>query len=58
VLHSIDRDAVILPDVAIDSLDVDVPQVMKPIFDMIWNACGFPRSFNYDTSGKWAPLRV
>lgn len=58
VLPSIDRDAVILPDVVIDSLDVDVTQVMKPVFDMVWNACGYPRSLNYDEAGNWAPLQV
>ena len=53
--HPIDRDTVLLPDVIIDSLDVDVPQEMKPVFDAVWNACGFPRSFNYDKDGKWDP---
>jgi len=55
--HSIDRDAVILPDVVIDSLDVDVPQEMKPIFDTVWNACGFARSLNYDKDGNWKPAQ-
>ncbi len=55
VLYSIDRDAVILPDVVIDSFDVDVPQVMKPIFDAVSNACGFRHSFNYDKTGNWQP---
>ncbi len=41
--HPIDRDTVLLPDILIDSLNVDVPQVMKPIFDAVWNACGLPR---------------
>lgn len=58
VLPSIDRDAAILPEVVVDSLDVDVPQVMKPIFDMVWNACGYPCSRNYDEDGKWNPIRV
>ena len=53
--HPIDRDAAILPDVVIDSLDVDVPQVMKPIFDAVWNACGYPGSLNYDKTGTWNP---
>lgn len=55
VVSTIDRDAVILPEVVIDSLDVDVPQVLKPIFDTVWNACDFRRSLNYDENGKWKP---
>jgi len=55
--HPIDRDTVILPDVVIDETDIDVPQTMKPIFDAVWNACGFSRSLNYDEDGKWSPRR-
>lgn len=53
--YTIDRETVLLPDVVIDSLDVDVPKVMKPIFDAVWNACGYPRSMNYDQAGNWKP---
>lgn len=57
VPHPIDRNAVMLPDVVIESLDVDVPKEMKPIFDAAWNACGLPRSYNYDNEGKWIQRR-
>lgn len=53
----IDRDAAILPDIVIEDLDVDVARVMKPIFDAVWNACGYPRSYNYDEAGQWNPQR-
>ena len=49
----IDRDNLILPEVIIDTFEVDHPKVMKPIFDSIWNACGWERSVNYDHDGKW-----
>lgn len=52
-LHSIDRDSVVVPDIVIDDFKVDVPTMMKPIFDAVWNACGFPCSQNYDKQGKW-----
>jgi hypothetical protein len=54
---AIDRDTAILPDIVVDSLDVDIPAVMKPVFDAVWNACGYPRSFNYDELGNWKPQR-
>jgi hypothetical protein len=52
--YCIDRDAVILPDTIIENLDVDVPRILKPIFDAVWNACGFRGSLNYDETGTWS----
>lgn len=51
--HPIDRDVVLLPEVTADSLDEEVPSIMKPIFDSVWNACGYPRSYNYTENGTW-----
>jgi hypothetical protein len=51
----IDRDVVCLPDVLIENVPCDVPQVLRPVFDALWNACGFQQSFNYDEQGKWKP---
>jgi len=53
--HPIDRDVAILPEIQCESLDEDVPTIMKPIFDSVWNACGHPHSFNYDDNEKWNP---
>ena len=49
----IDRDVVILPEVQVESFDEEVPTIMKPIFDAVWNACGYQRSFNYTEDGIW-----
>lgn len=49
----IDRDTLLIPEVMIQNFDSDVPETMRPIFDTIWNATGFPRSLNYDETGKW-----
>ncbi len=52
--HPIDRNTAIFPDIVIEDInDVDVPKVMKPIFDAVWNVCGYPRSENYDDDGNW-----
>ena len=45
--HSIDKDTLIIPEVMIESFDIDLFQIMKPIFDTVWNAAGYPRSLNY-----------
>jgi len=52
-LVPLDRDEAILPKVQIFSLDEDVPIIMKPIFDAVWNAFGLPRSYNYTDNGTW-----
>jgi hypothetical protein len=51
-VHEIDRDVVLLPEVIIESYDVQAEDVLRPCFDSVWNACGFPGSFNYDNTGK------
>ncbi len=53
--HTIDRDVLLLPETIIESYEVNAEKVLKPSFDAIWNACGFPRSFNYTEEGEWAP---
>jgi len=51
--HPIDRDALILPEIMLDTLECDASQILKPIFDSVWNATGWPRSMSYDENGKW-----
>jgi hypothetical protein len=49
----IDRDIILLPEIVVESYEVETVDVLRPCFDSIWNACGFPGSFNYDDTGKW-----
>ncbi len=49
----IDRDRLILPEIIIDTFNVDHPKMLKPVFDSIWNACGWEGSINYDDKGRW-----
>ena len=42
-----------MPDVMIESYNDKIEHILKPIFDTVWNACGFKRSKNYDKDGKW-----
>ncbi|MDD5039496.1 MAG: ATP-binding protein [Dehalococcoidales bacterium] len=53
--HTIDRDILPLPEIIIERYDVRAEDVLRPCFDSIWNACGFPRSFNYNDKGEWSP---
>ena len=53
----IDRDVLLLPETIIDSYDVKAEVILKPVFDAIWNSCGFPKSLNYNDKGEWKPKR-
>jgi hypothetical protein len=55
--NTIDREIALLPEVIIENYDDNIPQLLKPVFDSIWNACGLPRSLNFNEDGEWAPMR-
>jgi len=42
-----------LPEVVIPTPDVEPPRALRPMFDRVWNAFGFPWSLNYDDQGEW-----
>jgi hypothetical protein len=51
--NPIDRSDLLLPEIMIDSFEVNLIEVVRPIFDSLWNASGWPQSKNYDNEGKW-----
>lgn len=51
-----DRKTLILPDV-IAPAEAGSEQALKPAFDLVWQAAGFPGSRNYNEAGHWAPPR-
>ena len=53
--HSIEKRNLILPDILVNEQPTDSASMMRPIFDMVWQACGYPRSLNYDEQGNWKP---
>jgi hypothetical protein len=52
-----DRDSLILPEATLEDWTADPATIMRPAFDMVWNAFGLERSFNYDEAGNWGPHR-
>jgi hypothetical protein len=55
---AIDRDTLFLPEVVVDAFDAfPATAVMKPVFDIVWQAAGLARSWNYDQAGNWKPRR-
>lgn len=50
--HTIDRDILVVPEIVAESFDYDPAEVMKPVFDTVWNAAGWEGSINYNKEGK------
>ncbi len=50
--YPIDRDALILPEIIVENFECNPSDVMRPIFDALWNAAGWPRSMNYNENGE------
>jgi hypothetical protein len=50
----IDRDNLYLPEVLLDDLSVNITKVLRPLFDMIWNAAGWEKSWNVTPDGRRA----
>ena len=55
--YPIDAETLILPEVVVESFLKPANQILKPLFDLVWNACGFPFSTNFDTDGNWITRR-
>jgi hypothetical protein len=49
----IDRDLVILPELQCDVYEPDGFALLRPLFDALWNAAGYPHCATYDGNGVW-----
>jgi hypothetical protein len=52
-IHYIDRDNLILPEIVLQDLSQEPHTILRPLFDAVWNACGWYGSLNYDENGDW-----
>ena len=52
---TLDRQVANLSNVLLTDSEVEASEALKPLFDSVWNAFGYPRSMNYDDQGKWNP---
>jgi hypothetical protein len=55
VVHTIDRDVLILPDVLIEPGNIDIAVALRPIFDALWQSSGRERSPSYKSDGTLDP---
>ena len=51
--YAIDQENLILPEVVVEDPTMPASEILKPLFDLVWNACGYPESQNFDTQGNW-----
>jgi hypothetical protein len=51
--YPIDRDDLVIPELVVDEFDARLDRIMKPIFDTIWNAAGWPGCQNYNEKEEW-----
>ena len=51
----IESDELKLQEIFIETYEEtkDLPRLLQPWFDEIWNTCGIFKSFNYDEHGNW-----
>lgn len=47
------REIASLPEVYLDSYSIDVPSVMRPVFNVLWNAFGLFQCDMYNEQGQW-----
>ena len=55
--YPLTSDTVIIPETVVEDLATPVGKVLKPLFDLVWNACGYPSSRNFDAEGNWIRRR-
>ena len=46
--YPIDRDTLLMPQTFVNSFESEVSNVLRSLFDRLWNAAGFARCFQYD----------
>ena len=55
--YPIGQEVVMLPEVVVYDYSVPIQPALRPSLDVVWNACGYPRSPNFAADGSWAPQR-
>lgn len=48
-----DRDVLVVPEVSISAYGGEADKILRPAFDVVWNAFGYAGSKNYDPAGNW-----
>ena len=49
----VDREHLLTDEVLIEDTGKPAGRLLRPLFDQIWNGCGWAASLNYDENGDW-----
>ena len=52
-VHQVTRDNLFLDEVIMDEGAGNFARAMRPVFDQVWNTCGWAKSLNYGEDGNW-----
>jgi hypothetical protein len=56
-LRPLDRDVLLLPETIFNDRPVEIPAVMRPLLDALWQSFGMRGCTEYSESGQWTPRR-
>ncbi len=53
--YEIEKDVLLIPEILIENYPTDdnLPVILKPMFDAVWNASGWDESKNLNKNGSW-----
>lgn len=55
--RSLHRDQLFFPELLIEDGGLKSEVMLKPLFDLLWQAFGYPRAFSFDENGKYVGVR-
>lgn len=50
--YPIAEENIILPETVVEDFSTPIGIILKPMFDLVWNACGYRESPNFDSDGN------
>jgi hypothetical protein len=53
----INTETLVLPEAVVEDFSTSPDKILRPMFDLVWNACGYPKSKNFDREGNWVHRR-
>ena len=55
--HPVLNSHLVFPEVVVNELTDPVGPILRPVFDLLWNACGIEESPNFHSQQNWLPRR-
>jgi len=53
VVRPLRRDLLLLPEALVTDPSPNIEALLRPLFDLTWQAFGYPRSFSFDAQGRY-----